>query len=66
MVLASSPGHCSGLDPRQGVLGLLEQLARVVAQRELMLPLEQLRARVGLVVPGLGEEESTEPPDQPG
>src|SRR6201996_4322168 len=29
-------------------------LARVVAQRELMLPLEQLRASVGLVVAGLG------------
>jgi hypothetical protein len=36
------------------VLGLLKQLARIVAQRELMLPLEQLRARVSLIVPGLG------------
>jgi hypothetical protein len=36
------------------MLGLLKQPARVIAQRQFMLPLEQLRARVGLIVPGFG------------
>src|SRR3954453_20914013 len=43
-----------GGDPDQRMLGLLQQLAGVVADRQLVLALVDLAAGVGLVVAGLG------------
>src|SRR5260221_656215 len=51
--LAPAVGAC--VNSRQRPLGLDKQIARVVGQRELMLPLVGLRSHVGLVVAGIAD-----------
>src|SRR5262249_47078362 len=53
--LAARFTHTKGtvIDPGQRTRAGRQQLARVLGQRELVLPLERLGARVGRVVPGV-------------